>query len=108
MLCSRLSGRHECLASVTPWCAGLFEYLLENRKPPSKSSCFRHAPYSTRLAVFLPDLVLPEVQEYNRQNPRKEPLVDPSSDVLEVTLLLSTWYRMFRGCNPPKDMDGLK
>jgi hypothetical protein len=43
------------------------------------------------------------VREYNRQNPREEPLVDPSSDVIEVTLLLSTWYRLFRWCNPPTD-----
>ncbi len=46
--------------------------------------------------------------EYNRQNPREEPLVDPSSDLIEVTLLLSTWYRLFRRCDPPKDADDLK
>jgi hypothetical protein len=58
---------------------------------------------------FLPsDLLLPEVQEYNRQNPIEEPLVDPSSDVIEVTLLLSTWYHLFRLCDPPKDEDDLK
>ncbi len=62
------------------------------------------------LPFLLPDLLLPEVQEYNRQNPREETLVDPSpsSDVIEVTLLLSTWYRLFRRCYPAKDEDDLK
>ena len=60
------------------------------------------------LLFLLLDRVLPEVQEYNRQNPREEPLVDPSSDVIEVTLLLSTWYRLFGRCDPPKDEDDLK
>ncbi len=93
---------------VTPWCAGLFKYLLENGKPPSKvgASDMRHI--LLLLPFLLPDLVLPEVQECNRQNPREEPLVDPSSDVIEVTLLLSTWYRLFRRCDPPKDEDDLK
>ncbi len=61
------------------------------------------------LPFLLPDLVLPEVQEYNRQNPR-EPLVDSSSDAIasEVTLLLSIWYRLFRRCYPPKVVDDIK
>ncbi len=60
------------------------------------------------LPFLLPDLVRPEVEEYNRLNQRKEPLVDPSSDVIEVTLVLLTWYRLFRWWNAPKDEDGLK
>ncbi len=52
--------------------------------------------------------MLPEVEEYNKLNPREEPLVDPSSDVIDVTLLLLARYRLFRRCNPPKDVDDLK
>ena len=81
---------------MTPWCAGLFEYLLENGKPPSKvrASDMRHVLLV--LPFLLPDLVRPE-----------EPLVDPSSDCIDVTLLLLTWYRLFRRCDPPKDEEDI-
>ena len=60
------------------------------------------------LPFLLPDLVRPEVEEYNRLNPAEEPLVDPSSDCIDVTLLLLTWYRLFRRCDPPKDEEDIK
>ena len=61
------------------------------------------------LPFLLPDLVRPEVEEYNRLpvNPAAEPLVDPSSDCIDVTLLLLIWYRLFRRCDPPKDEEDI-
>jgi len=119
----RLSGRHECLVPVTPWCAGVFEYILDNGKPPSRvrASDMRHIllvlPFLLHdlvrpeveevLPFLLHDLVRPEVEEYNRLNPAEEPLVDPSSDCIDVTLLLLTWYRLFRRCDPPKDEEDI-
>ena len=50
----------------------------------------------------------PEVEEYNKLNPTQEPLIDPSSVCIEVTLLLMTWYRLFRRCDPPKDEEDIK
>ncbi len=93
---------------VTPWCAGVFEYLLENGKPPSKvrASDIRHILLV--LLFLLHDLVRSEVEEYNRLDPAEEPLVDPSSDCIDVTLLLLTWYRLFRRCDPPKDVEDIK
>ena len=60
------------------------------------------------LPFLLHDLLRPEVEEYNRLNPTKEPLVDPSSVFIDVTLLLMTWYRLFRRCDPPKDEEDIK
>ena len=59
------------------------------------------------LPFLLHDLVRPEVEEYNRLNPAEEPLVDPSCDCIDVTLLLLTWYRLFRRCDPPKDEEDI-
>jgi len=103
----RLSGRHECLVPVTPWCAGVFEHILDNGKPSCKvrASDMRHILLV--LPFLLHDLVRPEVEEYNRLNPAEEPLVDPSSDCIDVTLLLLTWYRLFRRCDPPKDEEDI-
>jgi hypothetical protein len=49
----------------------------------------------------------PEVEEYIRLNPAEEPLVDPSFDCIDVTLLLLTRYRLFRRCDPPKDEEDI-
>jgi hypothetical protein len=81
---------------------------MENGKPPSKVCVADMRQILLVLPFLLPDLVLPEVEEYNRQNPREKPLVDQSSDVIDVTLLLLTWYRLFRLCDPPKDVVDLK
>ncbi len=61
------------------------------------------------MPFLLPDLVRPEVEEYNRLpvNPAAEPFVDPSSDCIDVTLLLLTWYRLFRRCDPTKDEEDI-
>jgi hypothetical protein len=92
---------------MTPWCAGVFEYLLENGKTPSRvrASDMRHILLV--LPFLLHDLVRPEVEDYNRLNPAAEPLVDPSSDCIDVILLLLTWYRLFRRCDPPKDEEDI-
>jgi hypothetical protein len=108
ILSIRLSGCHQCLVPLTPWCAGVFEHLLDNGKPPRRvrASDMRHILLV--LPFLLHDLVRPEMEECNRLNPTEEPLVDPSSACIDVALLLLTWYRLFRRCDPPKDEDDLK
>jgi hypothetical protein len=60
------------------------------------------------LPFLLHDLVRPEVEEYNSQHPGSEPLVDPSSELIDVCLLLLTWYRLFRRSAPAKDEDDIQ
>jgi hypothetical protein len=61
------------------------------------------------LPYLLHDLLRPEVDAYNaEQHFNEEPVVDPSSELVEVTVLLQTWYRGFRRCDPPKDEEDLK
>ena len=81
---------------------------MENSKPPSKIRASDMRNILLVLPFLLHDLLRPEVEEYNRLNPTKEPLVDPSSVCIDVTLLLMTWYRLFRRCDPPKDEEDIK
>jgi hypothetical protein len=61
------------------------------------------------LPYLLHDLLRPEVDAYNAaQHSNEEPVVDPSSELVEVTVLLQQWYRGFRRCDPPKDEEDLK
>ena len=57
---------------------------------------------------FLHNLVHPEVEEYSSQHPGSEPLVDPSSELIDVCLVLLTWYRLFRRSAPAKDEDDIQ
>ncbi len=34
--------------------------------------------------------------------------MDPPSGVIEVTLVILSWYRLFRRCDLPNDVDDLK
>ncbi len=66
---------------------------MENSKTPGKlrSKDLRHMLLV--LPFLLPDLFHPEVEDYNRQHPESQTLVDPSSELTDVTLMLLTWYR---------------
>jgi hypothetical protein len=80
---------------------------MDNGKPPNKVRASDLRDILLVLPFLLHDLVRPEVEEYNRLNPAEEPLVDPSSDWIDVTPLLLTWYRLFRRCDPPKDEEDI-
>ena len=60
------------------------------------------------LPFLLHDLLRPEVEAYNAQDRDRQPLVDPSSELIEVTQLLLTWYRLFRRSDPAKDEEDIK
>lgn len=104
----RLFGRHECIVPLTPWCAGLFEYLVENSKPPSKVRAQDMRHILLVLPFLLHDLVREEVEDYNSKHQECQALVDPSSELIDVTLLLLTWYRLFRRSEPAKDDEDLR
>ncbi len=80
------------------------------RSPPRRTPLHVRFPsnhHALHHPLAVQDLVRPDVEKYNRLNPAEEPLVDPSSDCIDVTLLLLTWYRLFRRCDPPKDEEDI-
>ncbi len=103
----RLFGCHECIVPLTPWCAGLFEFLVENSKPPSKVRAQDMRHILLVLPFLLHDLVREEVENFNSKHQECQPLVNPSSELIDVTLLLLTWYRLFRRSEPAKDDEDL-
>ena len=81
---------------------------MENSKTPSKVRAQDMRHILLVLPFLLHDLVRPEVEEYNTQHPGSKPLVDPSSELIDVTLLLLTWYRLFRSSDPAKDKEDIQ
>lgn len=104
----RLSGMHDCLVPVTKWCGGLFKFIREHGKPPPRVRAADMRHILLVLPFLLHDLLRPEVEAHNRQNPLADHVVDPSSELIGVVLTLLTWYRLVRRRSPAKDEVDLK
>ena len=59
------------------------------------------------LPFLLHGLLTEEVEEYNRINPLVR-IVDPSPMMVEITIMLLSWYRLYRRKFPAKDEDDIK
>jgi hypothetical protein len=99
---------HDCLVPVTKWCAGMFKYIRDNGKPPPRVRAADMRHVLLVLPFLLHDLLRPEVEAHNRQNPLADHVVDPSAELIEVVLTLLTWYRLVRRRSPAKDEVDLK
>ena len=99
---------HDCLVPLTKWCGGMFKFIKDNGKPPPRvrAADLRHTLLV--LPFLLHDLLRPEIEAHNRQNPRKDHVVDPSAELIGVVLVLLTWYRLARRRSPAKDEVDLK
>ncbi len=80
---SRLRGKHDVLVPVTPYLAGIFQYLRKNKKLPPvvRAVDMRHI---LLLHPFLMNGLLADVvQEHNRNYPLR-PVYDPSKELIEL------------------------
>ena len=104
----RFSGIYDSLLPLTKWCGGLFTSLRDTGKPPSKMRAADIRHMLLVLPFLLPDLLQPEVEAHNAQNQPADHVVDPSAELIDVVLMLLTWYRLFRRRSPAKDEDDIK
>ena len=95
-------GMHDCLVPITSWIGNVFDSIRRTDKIP----CRVRAKDMRNLLLVLPfllhNLLLEEVEEYNRANPF-DPITDPSEECIGMVLLLINWYHLFRRRFPPKD-----
>jgi hypothetical protein len=100
-MCFRQTAIHNTLVPLTKWCGGVFEYILDNEKPDI-----------LHILLVLPylshDLLRPEVEAHNAQNPAADHVVDPSAELIRVVLTLLSWYRLYCRRSPPKDEKDIK
>jgi hypothetical protein len=93
---------HDCLVPITSWIGNVFDSIRKTDKIP----CRVRAKDMRNLLLVLPfllhNLLLEEVEEYNRANPF-DPITDPSDECIGIVLLLIDWYHLFRRRFPPKD-----
>jgi hypothetical protein len=95
-------GKHDCLVPVTPYLSGVFNYLRLNGKIPPKVRAVDMRHILILLPFLLDGLLADEVREHNRCHPLNL-VVDPSSELIGITLVLLQWYNLYRRRYPPKD-----
>ena len=59
------------------------------------------------LPFLLQGLLTQEVEEHNKKNPVFR-IVDPSSIMVEITIMLLSWYTLYRRKFPAKDEEDIK
>ena len=103
LLAYSFRGIHDTLVPITPYLAELFESLrVDGVRPPRiRASDMRHVLLV--LPFLLHDLLKDEVAAFNIRYPVGPPIVDPSAELIEVTLMLLSWYHLLRQRCPPKD-----
>jgi hypothetical protein len=94
-------GKHDCLVPVTPYLASVF-YLRLHRKIPPKVRAIDMRHILLLLPFLLDGLLADEVLEHNRLHPLN-PALDPSSELIWITLIFIQWYNLYRRRYPPKD-----
>ena len=100
-ICS-LRGKNDCLVPVTPYLAGVFNYLRLHRKIPPRVRAMDMRHILLLLPFLLDGLLADEVLEHNRLHPLN-PALDPSDELVGITLTFIQWYNLYRRRYPPKD-----
>ena len=85
--------------TVPCWC---ITFLWLNRKLPPRVLAINMRHILILLPFLLDGLLADEVREHNRAHPLN-PVVDPSGELIGITLVLIQWYNLYRRRYPPKD-----
>ena len=99
---SSFRGRHDCLVPVTPYLAGVFNHLRIHHKLPPRVRAIDMRHILLLLPFLLDRLLTDVVLEHNRAHPLN-PIYDPSSQLIGITLLFIRWFHLYRRRYPPKD-----
>ena len=102
-----LRGKHDCLVPITPYLAGVFQYLRRNKKIPPRVRAIDMRHILLILPFLLDGLLADVVIAHNRANPFN-PVFDPSTELIGITMLFIQWYNLYLRRFPPKDEVDIK
>ena len=100
-------GKHTCLVPVTPYLAGVFNYLRLNKTIPPRVRAIDMRHILLLLPFLLDGLLADEVLGQKRSHPLN-PVLDPSSELIGITILFIEWYNLYSRRFPPKDQVDLQ
>jgi hypothetical protein len=88
--------------SVTPYLAGIFNHLSIYQKLPPRVRAVDMRHILLLLPFLLDRLLTDVVLEHKRAHPLN-PIYDPSSQLIGITLLFIRWFHLYHRRYPPKD-----
>jgi hypothetical protein len=101
-------GKNDGLVPLTPYLAGIFQYLRKNKKLPPRVCAVDMQHVLLVLPFLLDGLLDPAVlEEHNRKHPLR-PVHDPSTELVGITILFIQWYMLYGRRYPPKDKEDVK
>jgi hypothetical protein len=98
---------NDCLVPVTPYLATIFKHLRTKGKLPGRVRAMNMRHVLLILPFLLQGLITEEVEEYNRRNPVAR-ITDPSPMMLDITIMLLSWYHLYHRKFPAKDEEDIK
>jgi hypothetical protein len=107
VICS-FRGIHDCLVPVTPYLGGIFQNLRSYGKLPPRVRAMDMRHILIILPFLLEGLLTDEVEEHNAANQFIHHAVDPSSKMVDITIMLLSWYHLYRRKIPAKDEEDIK
>ena len=107
VICS-FKGIHDCLVPVTPYLGGIFTHLRTKGKLPPRVRAMDMRHMLIILPFLLEGLLTDEVEEHNAANQFIHRVVDPSSKMVDITIMLLSWYHLYRRKFPAKDEEDIK
>ena len=100
-------GIHDCLVPVTPYLGCIFKNLRSKQKLPPRIRAMDMRHILLLLPFILEGLLTEEVAEYNRNNPIIK-VSDPSPNMVQIVMMLLSWYNLYRRRFPAKDEDDIE
>ncbi len=97
-------GNHDFLVPVTPYLAGVLNYLRLHRKIPPKVRAIDMRHILLLLPFLLDGLLAYEVLEHNRLH-LLNPALDPSSELIGITLIFIQWYNLYSRYLPKDEVE---
>jgi hypothetical protein len=87
---------------------GIFKNLRSKGKLPPRVRAMDMRHILIILPFLLEGLLTDEIEEHNAANQFIHRVVDPSSKMVDITIMLLSWYHLYRRKIPAKDEEDIK
>ena len=87
---------HDCLVPVTPYLGGIFKHLRSQGRLPPRIRAMDMRHILLILPFLLEGLLTDEIEEHNAGIRFIHHVMDPSSKMVDIIIMLLSWYRLYR------------
>ena len=97
-----ICGQNDCLVPMNKSITSVFNQLYSKNKATSHVRACDYRHLLLLLPFILQHLFRNEVEQFNQLRAGNPPVIDPSSELVDVSNSFLSWYTLFRRVTPPK------